>query len=112
MPPLEMPMSLELVNNSTVLSYAGLQNFDNSKIHVQNQNSPWGSQVREGELVRFQVKASNINVDGATVIIKESTGLPLYTLTLPTGFEIECVVSSNVSSDLSSYLIEALSNNT
>ena len=81
MPPAEMPMSLDLVNNSTVLSYAGLQNFDNTKIHVQNQNSPWGSQVREGELVRFQVKASNINVDGATVIIKESTGLPLYTLT-------------------------------
>ena len=28
-------------------------------IHVQNQNTAWGSQVREGELVRYQVKAKN-----------------------------------------------------
>ena len=81
MPPAYMPMSLELVNNSTVLSYAGLQNFDTSKIHVQNQNSAWGTQVREGELVRFQIKALNNDVEGATVIIKNSTGFPLYTLT-------------------------------
>tara|TARA_B110000459_G_scaffold195696_1_gene236655 strand:+ start:4341 stop:8903 length:4563 start_codon:yes stop_codon:yes gene_type:complete len=81
MPPVGMPMSLELVNNSTVLSYAGLQNFDTSKIHVQNQNSAWGTQVREGELVRFQIKASNSNVNEATVIIKNSTGFPLYSLT-------------------------------
>ena len=39
MPPAEMPMALELVNNSTVLSFAGLQNFDTSKIHVTNQQS-------------------------------------------------------------------------
>ena len=50
-------------------------------IHVQNQNTAWGSQVREGELVRYQVKAKNSNVEGATVIIKDSTGLPLYELT-------------------------------
>ncbi len=81
MPPVGMPMSLELVNNSTVLSYAGLQNFDTSKIHVQNQNSAWGTQVREGELVRFQIKASNSNVNEATVVIKNSTGFPLYSLT-------------------------------
>ena len=48
-----------------------LQNFDSSMIHVQNQNSAWGSQVREGELVRYQVKAKNSNVAGATVIIKD-----------------------------------------
>jgi len=81
MPPAEMPMSLQLVNNSTVLSYSALQNFDTSKIHVQNQNSPWGTQVREGELVRFQIKAMNSDVAGANVIIKNSTGFPLYTLT-------------------------------
>ena len=50
-------------------------------IHVQNQNTAWGSQVRQGELVRYQVKAKNSNVEGATVIIKDSTGLPLYELT-------------------------------
>ena len=81
MPPAFMPMALEVIDNSTVFSYADLQNFDSSKIHVQNQNSAWGSQVREGELVRYQVKAKNSNVADATVIIRDATGLPLYTLT-------------------------------
>ena len=80
MPPAFMPMALEVVENSTVFSYADLQNFDSSKIHVQNQNSAWGSQVREGELVRYQVKAKNSNVADATVIIRDATGLPLYTM--------------------------------
>jgi hypothetical protein len=81
MPPAFMPLALEVVENSTVFSYANLQNFDSSKIHVQNQNSAWGSQVREGELVRYQVKAQNSNVVDATVIIRDASGLPLYTLT-------------------------------
>lgn len=80
-PPRDMPLAIELVNNSTVFSFADLQNFDASKIHVQNQNSAWGSQVRQGELVRYQVKAKNSNVAGATVVIKDATGLPLYELT-------------------------------
>ena len=80
-PPRDMPLAIELVNNSTVFSFANLQNFDPSKIHVQNQNTEWGSQVRQGELVRYQVKAKNSNVAGATVIIKDATGLPLYELT-------------------------------
>ena len=80
LPPAFMPLALEVVENSTVFSYADLQNFDSSKIHVQNQNSAWGSQVREGELVRYQVKAQNSNVYDATVIIRDATGLPLYTL--------------------------------
>jgi len=80
-PPRDMPLAIELVNNSTVFSFADLQNFDPSKVHVQNQNSAWGSQVRQGELVRYQVKAKNSNVAGATVIIKDATGLPLYELT-------------------------------
>ena len=81
MPPANMPLALELVENATVFSYADLQNFDSTMIHVQNQNTAWGSQVREGELVRYQVKAKNSNVEGATVVIKDATGLPLYELT-------------------------------
>ena len=81
LPPVGMPLALELVENATVFSFADLQNFDSSMIHVQNQNTAWGSQVREGELVRYQVKAKNSNVEGATVIIKDATGLPLYELT-------------------------------
>ena len=81
LPPAQMPLALELVENATVFSYADLQNFDSTMIHVQNQNTAWGSQVREGELVRYQVKAKNSNVAGATVVIKDATGLPLYELT-------------------------------
>ena len=51
LPPAQMPLALELVENATVFSFADLQNFDSSMIHVQNQNTAWGSQVREGELV-------------------------------------------------------------
>jgi hypothetical protein len=81
LPPAQMPLALELVENATVFSFADLQNFDTTMIHVQNQNTAWGSQVREGELVRYQVKAKNSNVAGATVVIKDATGLPLYELT-------------------------------
>ena len=96
MPPAGMPMALELVNNSTVLSYAGLQNFDTSKIHVKNQQSAWGNQVREGELVKFRVKASNIDVEGATVIIKDAVGTPLYTMTTNAqGYTEEVTLASN-----------------
>ena len=96
MPPAEMPMALELVNNSTVLSYAGLQNFDVSKIHVKNQQSAWGNQVREGELVKFRVKAANMDVEGATVIIKDAVGTPLYTMiTDAQGYTDEVTLASN-----------------
>ena len=80
MPPRGMPMALELVQNATVFSFADLANFDTSMIHVQNQNSAWGSQIQEGELVRYQVKAKNSNMAGATVVIRDATGLPLYEL--------------------------------
>ena len=87
LPPRDMPLAIELVTNSTVFSYADLQNFDTSKIFVQNQNSEWGTQVRMGELVRYQVKASGSNVADATVVIRDSVGLPLYELdTDPFGF--------------------------
>lgn len=80
MPPRGMPLALEVVQNATVFSFADLSGFDASMIHVQNQNSAWGSQIREGDLVRYQVKAKNSNVAGATVVIRDATGLPLYEL--------------------------------
>ena len=96
MPPADMPMALELVNNSTVFSFAGLQNFDTSKIHVTNQQSAWGNQVREGELVKFRVKAANVDVEGATVIIKDAVGTPLYTMTTDAqGYTDEVTLASN-----------------
>ena len=51
-----MPLALEVIDNSKVFSFADLQNFEVSKVHTQAQNSAWGAQVREGELVRYQVR--------------------------------------------------------
>jgi len=53
LPPAQMPLAIELIQNATVFSFVDLQNFDSSMIHGQNQNSAWGSQVREGELVCY-----------------------------------------------------------
>ena len=78
--PVGMPLAIELVNNSTVFSFADLQNFDASKIFVQNQNTEWGTQVRQGELVRYQVKSGGSNVADATVVIKDANGKPLYSM--------------------------------
>ena len=128
MPPRFMPMALEVVENSTVFSFADLQNFDASKVHVQNQNSAWGSQVREGELVRYQVKAKNSNVADATVVISDATGLPLYTLqtdafgftpqiSLPSDFYLDrnwnhMVGESNVEVTVSPGITEFMDENT
>ena len=128
LPPAFMPMALEVIDNSTVFSFADIQNFDASKVHVQNQNSAWGSQVREGELVRYQVKAQNNNVADATVIISDATGLPLYTLqtdafgftpeiSLPSDFYIDrnwnhLVGESNVEVTISPGITEFMDENT
>ena len=47
-------------------------------------------------MVRFRVKALNSDVAGATVIIKDATGLPLYTLTTDQfGYTPEVTLSSD-----------------
>ena len=99
-PPRMMPLSMELNENATTFTYADVQNFDRSKIHVQNQNTPWGVQVEQGELVRYQVKADNSQVSEALVRIKDANGKPLYNMTtdeygftpwvtLPSNFHID-----------------------
>lgn len=80
MPPKYMPLALELLNNASVFSFADVQNFDETMIHVQNQNTEWGTQIQKGELVRYQVKAKNSNVYDATVVIKDATGLPIFNM--------------------------------
>ena len=42
LPPAGMPLALELVEHATVFSFADLQNFDSSMIHVQNQTHGLG----------------------------------------------------------------------
>ena len=99
-PPKFMPLSMEVNQNATTFTYADVQNFDRSKIHIQNQNTAWGVQVEQGELVRYQVKADNSQVSDALVIIKDANGKPLYNMTtdsfgytpwvtLPSNFHID-----------------------
>lgn len=99
-PPRFMPLSMEVNRNATTFTYSDVQNFDRSKIHIQNQNTAWGVQVEQGELVRYQVKADNSQVADALVTIKDANGKPLYNMstdaygytpwvTLPSNFHID-----------------------
>ncbi|HIF46696.1 MAG TPA: right-handed parallel beta-helix repeat-containing protein [Candidatus Poseidoniales archaeon] len=99
-PPAFMPLAMEVNPNATTFTFSDIQNFDRSKIHIQNQNTPWGAQVEQGELVRYQVKADNSHVVDAKVIIKDATGRPLYNMstdsygytqwvTLPSDFHLD-----------------------
>lgn len=99
-PPRFMPLSMEVNQNATTFTYSDIQNFDRSKIHIQNQNTAWGVQVEQGELVRYQVKADNSQVSEALVTIKDANGKPLYNMTtdaygytpwvtLPSNFHID-----------------------
>ena len=100
MPPKFMPLSMELNVNATTFTFADILNFDRSKIHIQNQNTAWGVQVEQGELVRYQVKADNSQVSDALVNIKDANGKSLYNMstdaygftqwvTLPSNFHID-----------------------
>ncbi len=99
-PPRFMPLSMEVNQNATTFTYSDIQNFDRSKIHIQNQNTAWGVQVEQGELVRYQVKADNSQVSDALVTINDANGKPLYNMTtdaygftqwvtLPSNFHID-----------------------
>jgi len=99
-PPRFMPLSMEVNQNATTFTYSDIQNFDRSKIHIQNQNTAWGVQVEQGELVRYQVKADNSQVSDALVTIKNANGKSVYNMTtdsygftpwvtLPSNFHID-----------------------
>ena len=95
-PPRFMPLSMEVNPNATTFTYSDIQNFDRSKIHIQNQNTAWGVQVEQGELVRYQVKADNSQVSDALVSIKDANGKPLYNMTTdPYGYTPWVTLPSN-----------------
>ena len=95
-PPHFMPLAMEVNQNATTFTYADLQNLDRSKIHIQNQNTAWGVQVEQGELVRYQVKADNSQVQDALVTIKDANGKPLYNMTTdPYGYTQWVTLPSN-----------------
>ena len=99
-PPKFMPLSMEVNPNATTFTFADIQNFDRSKIHIQNQNTAWGVQVEQGELVRYQVKSDNSQVSDALVTVRDAAGKPLYNMstdaygftpwvTLPSNFHLD-----------------------
>ncbi len=91
-----MPLAMEVNPNATTFTYSDIQNFDRSKIHIQNQNTAWGVQVEQGELVRYQVKADNSQVYEALVTIKDANGKPLYNMTTdPYGYTPWVTLPSN-----------------
>ena len=73
-----------------------LNGFSIEDIYMRNQGSEWGVQVEEGELVRYRVKASNSNVAGANVKIRNAFGVQLYNLTTDSfGFTPQITLPTN-----------------
>ena len=86
-PPRNFPLSLELVNNSTVLTFANLTNFDLSKAHIAQAAGTWSVQLRRAELVRFRATVNGVRVGGATVLLEDAHGNDMYDMdTDPFGF--------------------------
>jgi len=82
MPPRNMPIQLSIKENATVFQFANLTNFDLSKAHIQNQNSAWGVQIQQAELVRLRTMANGVHVSNADVIVQDkSTGVEVYNMT-------------------------------
>lgn len=79
-PPRDMPIAMAMKDNATTFTFADLNNFEIGDVYMRNQGSEWGVQIEEGELVRYQVKAKNSQVAGATVRIMDSFGKELYDL--------------------------------
>ena len=98
--PAGMPLAMDVIDNATTFTFADVTNFDLSKVHIQNQNSAWGVQVQQGELVRFRTMAKGNQVADAYVMVRDAIGNELYNVstddygytphfTLPSNFHID-----------------------
>ncbi|MBT6645791.1 MAG: hypothetical protein HOB52_08295 [Euryarchaeota archaeon] len=81
MPPRGMPLGMEIINNASIFMYANLTNFDLDKAHIQNQNTAWGVQLQEGELVRLRAMVKGVHVSNADIIIRDAVGREVYNMT-------------------------------
>ena len=81
MTPLDLPQANEMVNNSTVFTFADLGSFSTDDIYLSSSPSKWSIQVREAELVQFRTVVNNVRVGGASVLIEDARGVDLYDLT-------------------------------
>jgi hypothetical protein len=87
LPPKGFPLSLDMTNNSTVLTYANLTNLDLSKVKIGASPIKWAVQLREAALVRFRTTVSGVRVGDAQVLLEDAHGNDIYELTTdPYGF--------------------------
>ena len=79
MTPDDFPLANEMLNNSTVLTFADV-NFDVEDVYIGQLPTMWAAQVREAELVRFYASVNNIRVADASIVVKDAVGDDLYDL--------------------------------
>ena len=80
-PPQNFPLSMELTNNSTVFTYSNLTGVDTSNIYIDTSPIKWAVQIRKAEIVKFRTLVEGVRVGGTTVLIEDSHGDDLYSLT-------------------------------
>ena len=80
-PPQNFPLALEMTNNSTVFTYSNLTGLDTSNIYIDTSPIKWAVQIRKAEIVKFRAIVEGVRVGGATVLIEDSHGEDLYSLT-------------------------------
>lgn len=78
MPPINFPLSLQAVNNSTVFTFANMSGLTLSKIEIGASPSIWSVQVREASLVRIRATVGGVRVPGATILLEDAHGNDLY----------------------------------
>ena len=80
MPPKDFPLSLQAVNNSTVLTYANMSGLSLSKIEIGASPSIWSVQVREASLVRIRATVGGVRVPDATILLEDAHGNDIYNM--------------------------------
>lgn len=79
-PPINFPLSLQAVNNSTVFTFANMSGLSLSKIEIGASPSVWSVQVREASLVRIRATVGGVRVPDATILIEDAHGNDLYNM--------------------------------
>ncbi|MDP7328211.1 MAG: Ig-like domain-containing protein [Candidatus Thalassarchaeaceae archaeon] len=80
-PPQNFPLTMDMTNNSTVFTYSNLTGLDTSNIYIDTSPIKWAVQIRKAEIVKFRTIVEGVRVGGSTVLIEDSHGTDLYSLT-------------------------------
>jgi len=100
-PPQNFPLALEMTNNSTVFTYSNLTGLDTSNIYIDTSPIKWAVQIRKAEIVKFRTIVEGVRVGGATVLIEDSHGEDLYSLTTDSqGWTSEVSLASDFHLDM------------